>query len=115
MDENAVAEPLLRAWLSGENMTRAKAMQIPYVAGAINEIAKTVANIPIGLYRKEGKKVIEIADDPRVFLLNEETGDTLDANQMKQAVVRDYVEIVRSGHNITFRFSLPLKLPTKPE
>lgn len=90
MDENAVAEPLLRAWLSGENMTRAKAMQIPYVAGAINEIAKTVANIPIKLYQKEGKKVIEIADDPRVFLLNEETGDTLDANQMKQAVVRDY-------------------------
>lgn len=90
MDENAVAEPLLRAWLSGENMTRAKAMQIPYVSGAINEIAKTVANIPIRLYRKEGKKVIEIADDPRVFLLNEETGDTLDANQMKQAVVRDY-------------------------
>lgn len=90
MDENAVAEPLLRAWLSGENMTRAKAMQIPYVAGAINEIAKTVANIPIRLYRKEGKKVIEITDDPRVFLLNEETGDTLDANQMKQAVVRDY-------------------------
>ena len=90
MDENAVAEPLLRAWLSGENMTRAKAMQIPYVAGAINEIAKTAANIPIRLYRKEGKKVIEIADDPRVFLLNEETGDTLDANQMKQAVVRDY-------------------------
>jgi len=90
VDENAVAEPLLRAWLSGENMTRAKAMQIPYVAGAINEIAKTVANIPIRLYRKEGKKVIEIADDPRVFLLNEETGDTLDANQMKQAVVRDY-------------------------
>lgn len=90
MDENAVAEPLLRAWLSRENMTRAKAMQIPYVAGAINEIAKTVANIPIRLYRKEGKKVIEIADDPRVFLLNEETGDTLDANQMKQAVVRDY-------------------------
>lgn len=88
MDENAVAEPLLRAWLSGENMTRAKAMQIPYVAGAINEIAKTVANIPIRLYQKEGKKVIEIADDPRVFLLNEETGDTLDANQMKQAVVR---------------------------
>lgn len=90
MDENAVAEPLLRAWLSGENMTRAKAMQVPYVAGAINEIAKTVANIPIRLYRKEGKKVIEVTDDPRVFLLNEETGDTLDANQMKQAVVRDY-------------------------
>ena len=65
-------------------------MQIPALAGAIDEIARTVANIPIKLYRKEGKRVEEIKDDRRVFLLNEETGDTLDANQMKQAVVRDY-------------------------
>ena len=65
-------------------------MQIPALAGAINEIARTVANIPIKLYRKEGNRVEEIKDDRRVFLLNEETGDTLDANQMKQAVVRDY-------------------------
>ena len=65
-------------------------MQIPALAGAIDEIARTVANIPIKLYRKEGKRVEEIKGDRRVFLLNEETGDTLDANQMKQAVVRDY-------------------------
>mgnify|MGYP002533866552 FL=1 len=65
-------------------------MQIPALAGAIDEIARTVANIPIKLYRKEGNRVEEVKDDRRVFLLNEETGDTLDANQMKQAVVRDY-------------------------
>ena len=35
-------------------------------------------------------KTIEIKDDYRTYLLNEDTGDTLDANQMKQAVVRDY-------------------------
>lgn len=81
---------MLRAWFSPENITREKAMQIPALAGAIDEIARTVANIPIKLYRKEGKRVEEIKDDRRVFLLNEETGDTLDANQMKQAVVRDY-------------------------
>lgn len=65
-------------------------MQIPAVSGAIDEIARTVANIPIKLYKKEGEKVKEIKDDRRVYLLNEETGDTLDANQMKQALVRDY-------------------------
>lgn len=65
-------------------------MEIPAVAGAIDEIARTVANIPIKLYKKENGKVTEIENDRRVFLLNEETGDTLDANQMKQAVVHDY-------------------------
>jgi phage portal protein BeeE len=38
---------LLRAWFSPENITREKAMQIPALAGAIDEIARTVANIPI--------------------------------------------------------------------
>lgn len=65
-------------------------MQIPSVAGAIEEIARTVANIPIKLYKREEERVIEIKNDKRVYLLNEETGDTLDANQMKQALVRDY-------------------------
>lgn len=71
-------------------MTREKAMQVPSVAGAVDEIARTVANIPIKLYRKIGDKVEEVRGDKRVYLLNEETGDTLDANQMKQAIVRDY-------------------------
>lgn len=65
-------------------------MQIPAVAGAINEIARTVANIPIKLYRRDEDRVIEEKEDYRVFMLNEETGDTLDANQMKQAIVKDY-------------------------
>ena len=89
IDENSVSDPLLQAWFSPNNINREKAMQIPALAGAIDEIARTVANIPIKLYRKEGNRVEEVKDDRRVFLLNEETGDTLDANQMKQAVVRD--------------------------
>lgn len=90
IDENSVPDPLLRAWFSPDNINRDKAMQIPSLAGAIDEIARTVANIPIKLYRKKDGKVEEVKNDKRVFLLNEETGDTLDANQMKQAVVRDY-------------------------
>lgn len=90
MNEEKIPEPLLSAWFSSENITREKAMQIPSVAGAIEEIARTVANIPIKLYKREEERVIEIKNDKRVYLLNEETGDTLDANQMKQALVRDY-------------------------
>lgn len=83
-------DPILRSCLMDTNMTREKAIQIPAVTGVIDEIAKTVANIPIKLYKKENGKIIELEGDKRVFLLNEETGDTLDAVQMKQAIVRDY-------------------------
>ena len=57
IDESAVAEPILKALLANDEMTREKAMQIPALAGAINEIAETVANVPIKLY-KRGKKHI---------------------------------------------------------
>ena len=81
---------LLRACLTDEVITRDKAVQISALTGAVDLIANTVANIPIKLYKKEDGKTIEIKDDYRTYLLNEDTGDTLDANQMKQAVVRDY-------------------------
>lgn len=83
-------DPVLRSFLADTNITRGKAVQIPAVSGAIDEIARTISNIPIKLYKKVNGKVVELEGDRRVFLLNEETGDTLDASQMKQAIVRDY-------------------------
>lgn len=71
-------------------MSREKAEEIPTVAGAVGIISRTAANVPIKLYKRDGEKVIEIKDDKRVGLLNFETGDTLDAKQMKQAMFRDY-------------------------
>lgn len=71
-------------------MNRQKAMQIPSLAGAINEIAETVASIPIKLYKNEGKRVEEIKGDSRTYLLNMDPGDTLDANMLRQSIVRDY-------------------------
>ena len=41
-------------------MTREKAMQIPALAGAVNEIAETVANVPIKLYKRGAKRVEEV-------------------------------------------------------
>lgn len=83
-------DPVLRSFLADTNITRGKAVQIPTVSGTIDEIARTISNIPIRLYKKVNGKVVELEGDRRVFLLNEETGDTLDASQMKQAIVRDY-------------------------
>lgn len=91
IDESAVAEPILKALLANDEMTREKAMQIPALAGAINEIAETVANVPIKLYKRGKKRVEEVKGDWRIHLLNEDTGDTLDANMMKQALVKDYL------------------------
>lgn len=81
---------ILRAWLSGEGMNREKAMNIPALSGCINKIAGTVAAVPIRLYKKEKDRITEVKKDDRVRLLNEETGDTLDAYQMKRAAILDY-------------------------
>lgn len=90
MDETSLDDQLLKAWINDKVISRDQTVEIPAVSGMIDEIAKTIANIPIKLYRREGNRVIEEKEDYRVRLLNEETGDTLDAKQMKQAVVRDY-------------------------
>ena len=83
-------DPLLRAILGDGSITREKAMQVPAVAGGIDLIAGIIAGTPIKLYQDEGGKAEEKADDPRVFLLNDEPGDTLNANEFWRALVRDY-------------------------
>lgn len=80
---------LLRSSLGADIVTRETAEEIPSLEGNIDLIVKTAANVPIKLYRKNGKRVEEVEDN-RVKLLNEDTGDTMDAKQMKQAMFRDY-------------------------
>lgn len=81
---------LLRALLGRETITREKAMQIPTVSGGIDLIANIVAGTPIRLYRDENGRAREIKDDARVRLLNDETGDTLNASEFWRAMIRDY-------------------------
>lgn len=83
-------DPLLKALLGSETMTREKALQIPTVSGGIDLIANIVAGTPIKLYRDENGKAEEVKDDPRVRILNDETGDTLNANEFWHAMIRDY-------------------------
>lgn len=82
---------VLSALLNGEEITRDKALTIPTVSGAVDFISNTVASMPIKLYKYKQGKVEEIENDTRTKLLNNDTGDTLNAFQMKKAMVEDYL------------------------
>lgn len=100
------AEPedlLLKALMSGDKITREQAMTIPAVSAAVDFISNTIASMPVKLYRyvESSKTVKSMDDDPRVRLLNSDTGDTLDGFQMKKAAVEDY--LMGSGGYIYIR------------
>ena len=85
------AAVLLYALLNGETITRDKVLTLPNVNGAVDFISNCVACMPVKLYKTKKGKVEEVEDDSRVKLLNGDTGDTLDAFQMKKAMVADYL------------------------
>lgn len=84
-------DPILRALMNGESITREKAMSLPSVSSNVDLISSMIASMPIKLYRDKGEKVEEIKDDYRISLLNDETKDLLDAFQWKKALVTDYL------------------------
>lgn len=102
----AVDDPLLSALLNDIEITRDKAMTLPMVSSAVDFISGSIASMPIKLYHykpaqtftnnageevKAPRRVEEVENDRRVRLLNGDTGDTLNAFQMKQAMVEDYL------------------------
>ena len=92
------------------NITREQALEIPAVSAAVNFIAGTIASLPIKLYNSndEVQTAAEITEDNRLYLLNEESGDTLNPTEIKRAVIRDmlldgtgYMHIERSGNEVS--------------
>jgi HK97 family phage portal protein len=81
---------LLQALLGASTITRQKATNIPSLNGCIKYIADTISMLPIKLYQEQGGKVTEIKDDYRLKVLNDDTGDTLDAVQFWRAIISDY-------------------------
>lgn len=95
-EEQVVSPPivddvLLHALIGGETITREKALTLPAVSGAVDFISSAIASMPVKLYKVRDGKVEEVEKDPRTALLNGDTGDTLDAYQMKKALVEDYL------------------------
>lgn len=89
--EPHVDDVLLSALLNEETITREKALTLPAVSGAVDFIANSIASMPVKLYKYKDGKVEEVERDPRTRMLNGDTGDTLDAFQMKKAMVTDYL------------------------
>lgn len=91
VDANDLDDILLKALISGEPIKRQDALTLPAVSGAVDYVSGTIASMPIKLYKYKQDKVEEVTNDTRVRLLNGDTGDTLDAFQMKKALVEDYL------------------------
>ena len=87
----AVGDVLLEALLKGERITRDKALTLPAVSGDVDFISNCIACMPVKLFKVRDGKVEEVEKDSRVRILNNDTGDTLDAFQMKKALVEDYL------------------------
>ena len=87
----SVDDVLLQALLNGDTITREKALTLPAVAGSVDFLCNMVACMPVKLYKYKKGKIEEVTNDKRVTCLNSDTGDTLDAFQLKKALVEDYL------------------------
>ena len=85
-----VDEVLLQALLGRQTVTKEEALSIPSVKSCINFISSAVSMLPIKLYEEKDGRAEEITGDLRLSLLNDDTGDTLDAVQFWKALVADY-------------------------
>ena len=86
-----VDDVLLRAILNGEAIKREDALTLPAVSGAVDFISGTIASMPVKLFKYKKGQIEEQDTDPRVIMLNTDTGDTLDGYQLKKAMVEDYL------------------------
>lgn len=89
--EESPSDILLQSLINGDKLTREQALEIPAVASNLDFITNSIASMPVRLFKRKQGKIEEISDDPRVSMLNNDTGDTLDGFQFKKALVTDYL------------------------
>lgn len=73
------------------NFTQEEALGIPALAGCLEFICGIAASVPVRLYRVGAGEDEEITDDPRLAILNEDTGDLLTGPEWKKAFFTDYL------------------------
>ncbi|KFX55821.1 phage portal protein [Clostridium botulinum] len=84
-------DALLKSYINADNVNKEIALNIPTLAACVDLIGDTIATLPIKLYKENNGTVEEIKNDNRIKLLNDDTGDTLDAYQLKKALIDDYL------------------------
>ncbi|WP_346889179.1 phage portal protein [Clostridium sp. UBA1056] len=68
------------------------ALEIPMVKTCVDLIGDKIASLPIKLYRKDKNgQVIEVKDDTRIKLLNNDNGDTISCFDMKKNIIKDMI------------------------
>lgn len=90
-DVGTPSDVLLTTLIRGESISRDQALAIPAVAANVDFISNCIASMPVKLYKYKQGKVEEVEGDSRTRLLNNDTGDTLDAFQFKKALVEDFL------------------------
>lgn len=90
-EPGTLSDVLLQTIMQGSKITREQALTIPAVAANVDFISNMIASMPIKLYKYKQGKVEEVEGDSRTRILNGDTGDTLDAFQMKKALITDYL------------------------
>lgn len=112
-DEGTLSDILLQTLINGETISVKQALSIPAVSGNVDFIAGSIASMPVRLYKRKKNedgsyRIEEVKDDPRVDLLNNDTGDTLNGYEFKKALVEDYLlssggyaYIEKVGNNVT--------------
>lgn len=74
-----------------EKVTYKKAIGLPNVYSNVELISNTVAGLEIKLYKEVGGTVEEVKGDIRTTLLNDDTGNLMTGDELKKAMVRDYL------------------------
>ena len=90
-EQGTIPDILLSTILKGEKITIEQALSIPAVSSNVDFISNCIAAMPIKLYKRIKGKVEEVTDDSRTRILNSDTGDTLDAFQLKKQLIADYL------------------------
>ena len=72
-------------------ISRKKALSLPSVYANVELIANTIGNLEIKLYRENRGSVEEVKEDYRTLLLNDEPNAFMTGDELKKAMVRDYL------------------------
>ena len=84
-------EILIQGGILTSEITKDQALNIPSVSACVELICTTIASLPVNLYRAKGEITELIENDNRVALLNGDTKDILNGNQLKRTLIEDYL------------------------
>lgn len=82
----------LVAFINNENyvnLNEENVLQISSIRNAIEVISGTVASLPINLYKEKNGNIKKIEKDDRLFLLNNEPSNFVQANAFKKDIIKD--------------------------